>query len=576
MRRTSRFAILAWGWSLAAIAAGAGPADGLFRLVPPDAGATLAIEDLRTHWRQIGDAPLLASLRKIPAVRAWLGSDRFVQLAKAGRDIEAALGVSLATLRDELVGDAVVLIYMPGPPDAPEQSTGLLLARPRDLALLRRLIDAWNAAQKKGGELLGVEKKNRGPLAYTSREYKPGGRPTEYYIQLDDGTFAWSNSERLIQGVIDRKLEGRPCLKDNLEFLKVRRGLPESAVASLYVNPKLVEAAVAGLPLPDRPAQERLLAMFARYLTAVGYAGAALEWRDGLLLHTHEAVDPAKLEPWLKGWLSRPASRPTSAREVPDSALAVVAAHVDFEAARDVLWELTPEDDRPRLENLKVGLQGLLLGEDPNAEVLPRLGPGVLAYMDARPEPDGLPLFPIVGVVGWANRPGEGELAAPIDNAFRTGLAFYAFDPRRRARHLRVESRRVGDSATTTLTDGIRTVLAYRVDRDRLVLGNGVDAISRLGATRPPTVISGVRERYFPEVETFAVVDLIRLCSEARRYRGPIARRLAARSRRPVNDVDRDLGQVLVMLELFRAASSTSVAEQDASSVHRTLGLIAR
>jgi len=578
MRRLSRTLILVWAWSIGpGVATATGPADGLFRLVPPDAGVTLAVEDLRTHFRAIAAEPLPEKIRRLAGVQAWLGSEKARPFERAAKDIQAALGEPIGVLRDDLIGDAVVLTFMPGPTNAPDQARGLLLARPRDQALLLRLVATMNAAQAKGGELLGVDKKERRGAAYMVRNFKPGGRLTEFYAHLDDGSFAWSNSEALIQGVIDRKLDRLPCLKDNPAFLKVRQGLPERALASLYVNPRLIERAMADSPRVPKPEQERPLAMLGRYLGAVGYMGLALEWRDGPVVHMREAIDPAKLDPWLKAWLTDPT--PPAAGllpRVPISALAVVAGHVDFEAIRDLLWELTPEDDRPALDNWKAVFQGLLLGADPNTEVLPRLSPGALLYIDSRPESDSRPLFPMVGVVGWTDPPGSGDLSAPIDNALRTGLAGYALDPRHKAKHLRVVSRTVGEVPLTTLTDGLGTQFAYTVTRSRIVAGTGAEAVARFGSNNFRSTFPEVRDRYFPGVETFAIVDLLRLAQEIRHYRGPIARLLAARSRRPAVEVDRDLGQLLGVIDLFRAASFTTVAEEDTTAIQRTARLIAR
>jgi hypothetical protein len=110
MRRRP-LACLALGITLAiaATARGAGPAEMLFRLVPPDAGLALAIEDLRGHARQFSNSPLSDGLRQLPAVRAWFASDRFQRFQRARREIEKALGENVAKIRDDLLGDAVVL-----------------------------------------------------------------------------------------------------------------------------------------------------------------------------------------------------------------------------------------------------------------------------------------------------------------------------------------------------------------------------------------------------------------------------------------------------------------------------------
>ena len=347
-------------WVSAPDVRAAGPADGLLRLVPPNSGVTLAVEDLRGHFQEIGGSRLLAQLRFNPTVRAWLASERFRTLERASRDIAAALGVPLSVIRDEIAGDAVVLSLMPGPEARPEEARGLLLALPRDRTLVEPMMKSLNEVQSRSGELQGVELKSRGPIPYRVRKFKAAGRPTEYYVVLDNGVFAWSNSEEMIFGVIDRKLSGGKGLGDDPSFEKVRRGLPERSMASLFVNPRLLDRAMDAVARPAKPEEGRLGAILARYLGAVGYAGASLQWREGIFLHTHEAVDPARLDPWLRRWLSGPSVPVSLPGLVPESALAIASVQINYDAALEALAELVPEDDRPRLENLRLALQGLL------------------------------------------------------------------------------------------------------------------------------------------------------------------------------------------------------------------------
>lgn len=568
MRRLLPKLVLIGAVTFAPGAGAAGPADPLLKLVPPDAGLTMAVEGLRDRAREVDAAAPVVGLRKLPAFRAWIASERFRKLERSARDVEAALGVSMGAIRDELLGDAFVLALRPGPADRPDQARGLLLARPRDRALLDRLIVRLDEVQKRAGELARLSRRSHGPIEYTAREFEQAGRPAEFHVTLADGTFAWSNSEEILRGVIDRKRSGGPGLGDNPAFARVRRGLPEGALASLYVDPRLVERSMAASP--PKPGEERVAAMLGRYLGAVGYAGVALEYRDGFALHGHEAIDPARLDPWLRRWLAGPASPVDLAGRVPASAIAVVSARLDFEAIRDALGDLVAEADRPALANLDLAFRGLLLGRDPAREVLPRLGPGAIAYVE------GGPRFPVVGVLDLADRPGAEGPASALDNALRTALALHALDPKRRPAHLRVETTAAGEARTTALTDGQRTRFACRIDRHRLVAGNDPGAVARTGSGPPAPALADLRARHFPGAETFAVVDLGRLAGEIRTYRGPIARHLASRSGRAVEAVDRDLGQILALADLFHAAMFTSVASGDASEVHRTLGLIAR
>ena len=573
MRRSSFQVLMFWGLAFGPVASASGPADDLFRLVPADSGMTLAVEDLRGRAQEIIGSPMFEGLRRLPVVRAWMASGPFRKADKASRDAQAVLGVSLATLRDDLVGDAVVLTFQMAPSGRPDEARGLLLVKPRDRSLIERLLKALNDAQLGSGEQAGLQARSRGPVKYWARIFKAAGRIPEFYVQLDDGTFAWSNSEALILGVIDRKAQGGPNLGDDPDFRKVRRALPDRAVASLFVNARLPEAAMADAP---RPPDDRVGALLARYIGAVGQFGLAFRWQDGFSLHSHETIRPEKLDPWLRRWLTRPPSPVTLPARVPPSAIAVLSANLDYPAVLEALRGLIPEDDKPFLENLKLAFQGILLGRDPVTEVLPRLGPGTLVYLEVEPNRAVMPRFPLVGLVGWSGTPGAGVLADPLDNALRTAFAVYALDRTRRPAHLRVESRTIGDSQVTALTNGLRALMAYRVDANGLVVGNSAEAVARFGTGQPPSTILGLRARDFPEAETFAIVDLARIVEEITTLRGPIARALASRSKRPFEATDRDLGDLIALAELFKAATFTSSSATDASEVHRTINLIAR
>jgi hypothetical protein len=579
MTRSARLlpALLAC-WAVAAATARAeGPADGLLRLVPPDAGVTLVVEDLRGHLSQFLDSPLADGLRRLPAVRAWLASDRFDQLRRSRRDIEAALGVDLAKIRDDLLGEAVVLTLQASPDGVPDHASGLLLSRVRDRDLLQRLIAAVNSGQKRDGELVEVSERKEGSTPYFLRKFRPGARPTEVYTILADGTFAWSNSEAMIRGVIGRS-GGRPGLGDEPRFRKVRSALPADSAASLFVDPRFLErvAAADPRPRPAKPGDDRIEAMLRRYLSAVEYAGAALQWRDGFVLHTHEAIDPAKLDdPWTR-WAAREGSADALVRRVPATALALATGHVDLGALADAAVDLVPEADRPRVDNMLAALRGILLGRDPRTAILPNLGPGLVAYLDTPPDRGTEIRFPLVVAVGLADDSG---VSAALDNALQTLLALAALDPKRAEPGARVESRDVGGVRVTTLAGG-RVPFAYALDRGALVLGSSPEAVAGFFASGPggsaDSRFRKLRAAYFPEAETFLFADLDGLRRWADAHRADLARRLAADRHAPADDARRDLDQVLALMGLFRGAYATSAIDKGFASAHRTFGLIAR
>ena len=66
-----------------------------------------------------------------------------------------------------------------------------------------------NTIQQESGELAGVGERQRNGTTYHVREFPAAAnRPPEWYVAYPDGTFAFSNSEAMIQSVIDRKAAG--------------------------------------------------------------------------------------------------------------------------------------------------------------------------------------------------------------------------------------------------------------------------------------------------------------------------------------------------------------------------------
>ena len=567
---------LALSFLTAPIALGGGPADPLFRLVPGDAAFTVAVEGFRDHAREVAASPLAGGLRRLPAVAAWVGGEQVRGVRQIVGQVEEALDLRPGTVREEIFGDAVVLALRVGPPEAPEDSRGLLLGRVRDKALLDRLVRFLDDAQLDSGELAEVVRKPRGAFSYGVRKYRQGGNSDEFHAVFDDGVFAWSNSEAMIVEVIDRKASGGACLGDDPGFRAVRDALPGQALASLYVSPRVIETFLANGERKTSAWEDRIIALFVRYVSALRYFGVAIEWREGIAIHSHESLDPARSEGWLRTWLAGPTPTRPRFAPLPATSIAAVVLDVNFVAAREVAWELVPEANRPWFRNLKVALQGLLMGEDLDTGILPRLGPGVLVGIEAPAEVDGQTRLPIVAAVEiqpGTDRPGP---RAAIENAIRAGISIHALESKPGPGNLRLESRAVAETPMMVLMGARRIVLATASSPGRIVFGNVPEAVARFVLDGPSSSLEQIRSANFPEATTFAVVDLARLAEAIRPRRDPIARRLAGRSGRPAEAIAKDLDQLVAASELFRAATFTTSTARDASSIHRVFRLIAR
>ncbi|AGA29665.1 hypothetical protein [Singulisphaera acidiphila] len=579
---TKRFFALSLALAAAVTSQGAGLADPLLRLTPPDAGITLAIEDLRGHTQEYLASPLAGRLARLPFVRSWMDSPQVASFQAARRQIETVLGTTLKNVRDELLGDAVVLTLWVPPQGKQEEARGMLLIRARDRKLLGRLIEGINDSQTKKGELLRIVERTRNGISYQVREFAPQAkRPAEYYTTLADQTFAWSNSEELVQGVIDRSKGTEQGLSDVPGFRQVRERLPQRCLLSLFVNPRFLEMQIAASPKPAKPLDERLAVMLSRYVDALEYIGCAIELRGassdrgaGIILHTEEGINPDKLPLWMKRWAARPSIDPPLDR-VPNSALGVASAHIDFEALEDVLRSMTPSSGQRRLDNLLLGLSGVMLGRDLRTEILPKLGPAVFAYLATTVDSGQGQGFSYVLSVALKGEPGKNGVAAALENGLRTFFALYALDEKHDHGQLEVESREIQGVSITALSP--TSPFAFAFGQGRLVIGGIAEAVAGAIHSEASTNrrFSQLRATYFPQAETFLCIDLEKVRTFAESHRTAIARRLALRNEKTVENAQRELDLALALMGEFRDLFVTSVITPDARSAHRMLGLIA-
>src|SRR6476620_11193089 len=104
----------------------AAPRDELLRLVPDDAGFCVVVQNLRDQLARLEHSPFAARFAASPLGRAFRDAPEARKLAALDQQLRTHLHVSWPQIRDDILGDAVVLAYVPGPPGQPEQERGLL------------------------------------------------------------------------------------------------------------------------------------------------------------------------------------------------------------------------------------------------------------------------------------------------------------------------------------------------------------------------------------------------------------------------------------------------------------------
>src|SRR5262245_10422085 len=113
--------------TLLASSSPAGPREELLRLVPEDVGFCIVLQELRGHSDRLATSPFLTDLLTSPLGDAVRAAPEARQLLALKKHLAKSLGVDWDELRDEVLGDAVVLAYRPPTPQQPGREQELVL-----------------------------------------------------------------------------------------------------------------------------------------------------------------------------------------------------------------------------------------------------------------------------------------------------------------------------------------------------------------------------------------------------------------------------------------------------------------
>src|SRR5262249_52743205 len=148
------------------------PADTLLKLVPADTAVAVVVRDLRGHTTRLAESPFAAWFAKSPLGKHLGGDDGLKKLVETQNLLSRRLGGAAEQLRDDILGDAVVFAFTPGPPGKPEADRSLLLIKPKTPAVLAGLLAKIDQAQLTSGELTIVTSRSHAGKSYTRREKK--------------------------------------------------------------------------------------------------------------------------------------------------------------------------------------------------------------------------------------------------------------------------------------------------------------------------------------------------------------------------------------------------------------------
>ncbi|MCS6851948.1 MAG: hypothetical protein NZ700_12360 [Gemmataceae bacterium] len=391
-RRSFLFAsgVVAWVLVLAGPGRAAEPCAELLRLVPDDVGLCFVIRDLRNYSQLLRDAPFWADFRQSPLGKELVDSPEIRKLGRALEQVSEHLGISWERLRDDILGDAIVLAYRPGPPDRPELEEGMILVHARDPQLLRQLVNRLDQLQRASGELKELQPRSAHGRDYVRRIKTKG----EDFLFVHGSVLVLSGQETLLRRALERDRtmppadQEVPLIAAQLEKLKAG-----SALAAVWLNPRAFDAAFQRRAAAATADDRAFLTAFGRYWKAlegvVAYAQPAAHLEIGLSLR----VDWQQLPESARRLFST-ASQPSPLWQVfPEDALLAAAVQIDWLAAVQTLGEFLPESVRGTIQGTAKRIAGPALGRDIAKEVLPYLGPecGVCIVAPPRTDRDWFP-----------------------------------------------------------------------------------------------------------------------------------------------------------------------------------------
>lgn len=385
------------------------PRDELLRLVPDDVGFCLVVQDLRTHAESFLASPFFEQFMKSPVGVALKESGELRKLATFDRELRKHIELSAAQVRDDLLGDAVVLAYRPPPSDKPEEEEGLLLIRARNANLLSKVIERINAVQKLSGELRELETRKHQGLSYTCRIE----RGATHYYYLHGPVFAFSGQETILKRMLERVADETRTTK--LPAQLGRLGVDE-ALGTLWINPRAFDAELAAKAGQAKGAEAYTLKKLQDYWKAMdGIALSATLGRSDVEFALAISARDGELPESARKFFAAEEKPSDLWSRFPDNALLAFAAKLDVAATVELFADFFPEGTRKELRDSINRTVGAALGLDLVNDVVPNLGPdwGVcLLPVDK----SGMPAL----LAALRVRPGD--KAKPVDRALQDGL----------------------------------------------------------------------------------------------------------------------------------------------------------
>ncbi|MBL8795513.1 MAG: hypothetical protein JNM56_16530 [Planctomycetia bacterium] len=419
MNANKSFCTLLLFGTLALPARAAAPRDELLRLIPDDVAFCLVVQDLRGHLTALTESPFVQQFRGTVAGKAILGSPEVTQLIEAEKFLKQHLDVDWKALRDDILGDAAVFAYRPGPAGKMEQDQGIFLVRARNPALLAGLVERLNKAQLKSGEVRKIEECEHRGGKYFRRVERD--QPPTYYA-LRGPILAFTPHEDMLKRALELDREAKSA---DAEVPAIGRRLTqlgaERALLALWINPRAFDAELARKEQsPENEAERVFLRTFRIYWQALEGLVLSVVQQQGLEFNLALRVKPDGLPPSARKFLTEAAQRSELWSTFPPDAILAAAGRFDVAAFLQLFTEFLDDTTKKGIRDSIDQSAGPAMGKMLR-DLLPSLGPDVGFCVLAPEKERGW--FPDVL---WATRVRSNADGKPAEQTLLDGLNFLA------------------------------------------------------------------------------------------------------------------------------------------------------
>ena len=171
--------------------------DDLLQLLPDDFAVCIVMNDLQGHAARWEKSDWLKQFHQSAIGKSVFDAPEWKQFEHWQAEVKKHLHLDWPTLRDDILGDTLVLSYNPGPKDTPDDERGLILLHVRKPDTLRKFIDTLNEGQLKSRELKSLTELTCGHTTASHRRRRN--------ITFQGFTLRIHGQGRSAQGVIDRR-----------------------------------------------------------------------------------------------------------------------------------------------------------------------------------------------------------------------------------------------------------------------------------------------------------------------------------------------------------------------------------